>query len=262
MVALSTFLSTLLLLSSAVALPASTTIDLTSRDNVPVRRQAPAPSMARRGLHRKKHVDVTYIPGNKKDYSPFLCPSPEAPVVPASTSTALPLNPNNVPVLTKMKSCPAPGAGLVGDALEGLSPEELGAQMETLADWFRVGFECVDFENDTENCGGCAIFNLGYVDDHGVSIDHMTSDSPLPLHSPSATNSQNCTAIPSARRTTCSQATCHVLACEPGYVISKDKTSCVERSRNPALESSDEDWAEQERLLEESDKQKVIGRKR
>ena len=234
MVALSAFLSTLLLLSSAVALPASTTIDLTSRDNAPVRRQAPAPSMARRGLHKKKHVDVTYIPGNKKDYSPFLCPSPEAPVVAASTSTALPLNPNNVPFLTKMKSCPAPGAGLVGEALEGLSPEELGAQMETLADWFRIGFECVDFENDAENCGGCAIFNLG----------------------------QNCTAIPSARRTTCAQATCHVLACEPGYVISKEKNACVERSRNIALETTDEDWVEQERLLEESDNQKVIGRKR
>lgn len=183
MVALSAFLSTLLLLSSAVALPASTTIDLTSRDNAPVRRQAPAPSMARRGLHKKKHVDVTYIPGNKKDYSPFLCPSPEAPVVAASTSTALPLNPNNVPVLTKMKSCPAPGAGLVGEALEGLSPEELGAQMETLADWFRIGFECVDFENDAENCGGCAIFNLGYVcSSQKYTLRSLSLTLDLPLH--------------------------------------------------------------------------------
>jgi hypothetical protein len=260
MVALSAFLSTLLLLSSAVALPASTTIDLTSRDNAPVRRQAPAPSMARRGLHKKKHVDVTYIPGNKKDYSPFLCPSPEAPVIAVSTSTALPLNPNNVPVLTKMKSCPAPGAGLVGDALEGLSPEELGAQMETLADWFRIGFECVDFENDAENCGGCAIFNLGYV----CSLSNIHIAFPLTYlrSSSSRPRSQNCTAIPSARRTTCAQATCHVLACEPGYVISKEKNACVERSRNIALETTDEDWVEQERLLEESDNQKVIGRKR
>lgn len=163
MVALSSFLSTLLLLSSAVALPASTTIDLTASDNSPVKRQAAVPSMARRGLHKKKHVDVTYIPGNQKDYSPFLCPSPEAPAVPSTSTNALPANPNNAPVLSKMKACPAPGAGLVGDALEGLASEELGAQMVTLADWFKIGFECVDFENDAENCGGCAIFNLGYV---------------------------------------------------------------------------------------------------
>ena len=56
-------------------------------------------------------------------------------------------------------------------------------------------------------------------------------------------------------------ATCHVLACEPGFVISKDKSSCIERSRNLALEAIDEDWEEQERLLQESDKQKVIGRR-
>jgi hypothetical protein len=45
-------------------------------------------------------------------------------------------------------------------------------------------------------------------------------------------------------------------------VISKEKNACVERSRNIALETTDEDWVEQERLLEESDNQKVIGRKR
>lgn len=77
---------------------------------------------------------------------------------------------------------------------------------------------------------------------------------------PRLIHSQDCTAIPSARRTTCAQSTCHVLACEPGFVISKDKTSCIERSRNLATESMDEEWEEQERLLMESDKQKVIGR--
>jgi hypothetical protein len=75
--------------------------------------------------------------------------------------------------------------------------------------------------------------------------------------------SQDCSAIPSATRATCSQASCHVAACQPGFVISKDKKSCVERSHKggPDDELMDEAWEEEERLLEESDKQKVIGRK-
>ena len=76
-------------------------------------------------------------------------------------------------------------------------------------------------------------------------------------------HSQDCSAIPSATRATCSQASCHVAACQPGFVISKDKKSCVERSHKggPDDELMDEAWEEEERLLEESDKQKVIGRK-
>jgi hypothetical protein len=160
MVAFRTIFVTLFLATSSFALPATTTLDssLLGTRAVPAKR-APAPSAARRGLQKKKHVDSTHIPGNKKDYSPFLCPSPEAPVASTANTPAVALNKNNV--VTQLRACPAPGTGIVGDIVRDMTPNELGAQMNTLADWFRIGFECIDFDNDVKNCGGCASFGLG-----------------------------------------------------------------------------------------------------
>ena len=161
MVAFQTIFVTLFLATSSFALPATTTIDssLLGTRAVPAKR-APAPSAARRGLQKKKHVDSTHIPGNKKDYSPFLCPSPEAPVTSTANTPAVPLL-NKGNVVTQLRACPAPGTGIVGDIVRDMTPNELGAQMNTLADWFRIGFECIDFDNDVKNCGGCASFGLG-----------------------------------------------------------------------------------------------------
>jgi hypothetical protein len=161
MVGFPTLLTTFFLASSVFALPASTTIDSsllgTRSENV---KRAPAPSMARRGLQRKRQ-DAAHVQNGRKDYSPFLCPSPEAPVASTTISASVPLNPNNIPVVTEMRACPAPGTGIVGDIVNDISPQALGAQMNTLADWFRIGFECVDLETDNVNCGGCASFGLG-----------------------------------------------------------------------------------------------------
>jgi hypothetical protein len=193
--------------------------------------------------------------GNKKDYSAFLCPGAESLALAAPTGTN-PAAPGAEP-LSVLKACPAPGTGIAGDLVEGMSPEELSRQMNGLADWFRVGFECVDFQVDVKNCGGCAAFGTGYVSSRPLSLAcvffFVTNPCP-PI------NSQDCSALPFAVRSTCAQGSCNVISCEQGYVVAPDKASCIarnDRGTEPILEEEEE-----ERLLRESDAQKVVGRLR
>jgi hypothetical protein len=67
-------------------------------------------------------------PLQKKDYSSFLCPS---------SAIACPVSP--VPI----EDVNAESAG----ALE--------ASLNTLADWFKAGFECVELATELNQCGGC-----------------------------------------------------------------------------------------------------------
>lgn len=79
-------------------------------------------------LGRRKKKDN--IPKEKKDYSSFLCPGGSI-------------------------ACPIPGSAGDAKALEN--------QLNSLADWFRIGFECSEVESDVENCGACTSLGQGCV---------------------------------------------------------------------------------------------------
>ncbi len=76
------------------------------------------------GRRKKK----SNIPKEKKDYSSFLCPGGSI-------------------------ACPIPGAASDAKALE--------IQLNSLADWFRIGFECSEVDSDVENCGACTSLGQG-----------------------------------------------------------------------------------------------------
>lgn len=72
-------------------------------------------------------------PLEKKDYSSFLCPA---------SAVACPVSEPDTPV----------------------SPESIAALSEglnSLADWFTTGFECVDLATELNQCGGCLAFGEG-----------------------------------------------------------------------------------------------------
>jgi hypothetical protein len=52
--------------------------------------------------------------------------------------------------------------------------------------------------------------------------------------------SQDCTTIPSARKTGCEQGVCQVYQCREGYIVSPDRTTCIQRG-NSGYVLSDED---------------------
>lgn len=68
-------------------------------------------------------------PLQKKDYSSFLCPA-------------------------EAVACPyhEPGSPVNPD---------LEKDLESLADWFSVGFECVELATELNQCGGCLAFGQG-----------------------------------------------------------------------------------------------------
>jgi hypothetical protein len=74
-------------------------------------------------------------PLQKKDYSAFLCPE---------SAIACPVVPIDGEVTAKS----------ISTLSEGLN---------TLADWFTVGFECVELASELNQCGGCLALGAGYV---------------------------------------------------------------------------------------------------
>ena len=92
---------------------------------------APRQATARMGRRKVKKAE----PLQKKDYSAFLCPESAVacPVVPADGE---------------------------------ITPESISALdvgLNTLADWFTVGFECVELASELNQCGGCLALGAGYV---------------------------------------------------------------------------------------------------
>ncbi|KAG8943611.1 hypothetical protein FRC04_002772 [Tulasnella sp. 424] len=79
----------------------------------------------------------------------------------------------------------------------------------------RVGFDCVDTENDPESCGGC----LG-LDGEGPGTD--------------------CTAIKGVSVTRCVKRSCVIDSCRKGWVKSFDGTSCVSNSHSTGSSESDD----------------------
>jgi hypothetical protein len=90
----------------------------------PLAARAPTPTR-RMGQRKAKKAEV---PTHKKDYSSFLCPA---------LSVACPVS--AVP-------------------LEEITPDTAAAlegSLNSLADWFKAGFECVELATELNQCGGC-----------------------------------------------------------------------------------------------------------
>ncbi|KAJ9097219.1 hypothetical protein QFC21_004888 [Naganishia friedmannii] len=106
------------------------------RNLQPVKRAEPS---SRYGRKKRAKVEKKQ---EKKDYSSFLCPGGSV-------------------------ACPAPVAVKAGSdkgvVERMMTPEELSRQLTSLADWFKIGFECMEFENELNSCGGCVTLGLGQV---------------------------------------------------------------------------------------------------
>jgi hypothetical protein len=92
---------------------------------------APRQATARMGRRKVKKAE----PLQKKDYSAFLCPE---------SAIACPVVPMDGEITAE-------------------SIAALDAGLNTLADWFTVGFECVELASELNQCGGCLALGAGYV---------------------------------------------------------------------------------------------------
>ncbi|CAK9780985.1 hypothetical protein CC85DRAFT_284606 [Cutaneotrichosporon oleaginosum] len=145
-----------------------------SKLETPSKLQPRAPQASRRMGQRRRRA---HAPPAKKDYSTFLCPAAAV-------------------------ACP------VAD-LDTITPESAAAlegELASLADWFRVGFECIEPETELNQCGGCLALGKG----------------------------QDCATIANARATACDAGACKVLSCKDGYVVSPEGKLCV-RPDDPRL---------------------------
>lgn len=99
--------------------------------DAPSKLQPRAPQPSRRmGQRRSKKPE----PMKQKDYSSFLCPGGSV-------------------------ACPVPPA-----SLEEITPEStaaLGSSLNSLADWFKIGFECIELATELNSCGGCLALGAG-----------------------------------------------------------------------------------------------------
>lgn len=112
-------------------------------------------------------------PLKKKDYSSFLCPGGSV-------------------------ACPIPSH------LDQITPDSVAAldgSLNSLADWFKVGFECIELETELNSCGGCLALGAG----------------------------QDCSSIANARTSGCESGSCEVYTCFDGYVVSPDRQTCVKK---------------------------------
>ncbi|ODN84379.1 hypothetical protein L202_00340 [Cryptococcus amylolentus CBS 6039] len=157
----------LLLLLLAIALPSLAA----PADEPPSKLQPRSPQPSRRmgATKRSKKVE----PLKKKDYSSFLCPG---------GSVACPITDEG------HQATPESAAALDGS-------------LNSLADWFKIGFECVELETELNSCGGCLALGSG----------------------------QDCSLISNARATGCESGSCQVYSCFEGYVVSPDRKTCVKK---------------------------------
>jgi hypothetical protein len=104
------------------------------RNLQPVKRAEPS---SRYGRKKRAKVEKKQ---EKKDYSSFLCPGGSV-------------------------ACPAHVAVKSGSAKgvveRMMTPDELSRQLNSLADWFKIGFECMELDNELNSCGGCVTLGSG-----------------------------------------------------------------------------------------------------
>lgn len=72
----------------------------------------------------------TPVEKKKKDYSSFLCPGGSV-------------------------ACP------VGDAVSASEGAALESTLNSLGDWFKIGFECIELDTELNQCGGCLALGKG-----------------------------------------------------------------------------------------------------
>lgn len=94
------------------------------------KRSEPSRAMGRRKQHAVQQAQQS-LEASRKDYSSFLCS-------------------------TNASACPAPVAGSSMAAVTDTAPA-------TLADWFKIGFECLDLRTELTSCGGCQSLGQGCV---------------------------------------------------------------------------------------------------
>lgn len=71
-------------------------------------------------------------PLKKKDYSSFLCPGGAV-------------------------ACPV----YTGEEVTSESVAQLEGSLSSLADWFKLGFECMELDSELNSCGGCLALGAG-----------------------------------------------------------------------------------------------------
>lgn len=178
----------LLAIASPVADPAPSPLEAPTK----LQPRKPAPSR-RMGQRRAKKAE----PLKKKDYSSFLCPG---------GSVACPIPPHS---------------------LEGVTPQSaatLGDGLNSLADWFKVGFECIELDTELNSCGGCLALGAGYVCWSALFLQSLMLDR------------QDCATISNARATGCQSGTCVVYSCFDGYVVGPDRQTCIKKgTATPAI---------------------------
>jgi len=84
-------------------------------------------------------------------------------------------------------------------ACQVASKEPLVSNPISLTEWNSIGFECVDFTTDLRSCGGCSALDA----------------------------SHDCTTIAGASSVSCLTGNCRINTCKPGYMLSKDNSTCV-----------------------------------
>ncbi|CDZ97270.1 hypothetical protein [Phaffia rhodozyma] len=158
-----------LVLAQPVHKPAAGLNKLASTDATPVGPvvvpRAPAPSR-RMGKRSPKQKPMQ---AKNQNFSQFLC-SAESPL-----------------------ACPnlAAGEKTVSDT-----------KLKTLANWFSVGFECIEPKTELKSCGGCVTMGTG----------------------------QDCSAISHVDQVGCEEGRCVVASCVEGYSIGRDNKSCVKKA--------------------------------
>jgi hypothetical protein len=95
----------------------------------PTKLQPRAPQVSKRMGQRLRRAAAPTL--DKKDYSSFLCPGGAV-------------------------ACP-----VVDDDMTSAAITLLGASLNSVADWFRVGFECVELDTELDQCGGCTALGKG-----------------------------------------------------------------------------------------------------
>lgn len=119
------------LLQTALAIPAQAppVAATVANADAPTRIQPRAGSQPskRMGQRRSKKTE----PLKKKDYSSFLCPGGSV-------------------------ACPIPSQDITP-----ASAAVLESNLDSLAAWFKVGFECVELDTELNQCGGCLALGAG-----------------------------------------------------------------------------------------------------
>jgi len=95
----------------------------------PSKLQPRAPQASKRMGQRRRRSTAPDL--KKKDYSSFLCPGGAV-------------------------ACP-----VVEEEITPFAIDILTSNLNSVADWFRIGFECIELDTELNQCGGCTALGKG-----------------------------------------------------------------------------------------------------